>query len=153
MMDKLEKAKQKGDLISRKALKEHKFVGNKYVQIGGRTNGKTLGNIIKAYQQGWNDCIDAIIDNAPTVDPPEWQFEFVKMLYEKARPKGEWIKVTQRISDSVTTTYWECSICREPDRKEGESKFCCECGAKMKKSQTQKFADTDTGFDGLASAT
>ena len=56
------------DLISREALKEHKFVGNKFVQIGGRTNGKTLENINKAYQQGWNDCIDAIIDNAPTVE-------------------------------------------------------------------------------------
>lgn len=59
----------KGDLISRSALKEHKFVGNKYMQIGGRTNGKTLENINKAYQQGWNDAIDAIINNAPTVTP------------------------------------------------------------------------------------
>ena len=55
------------DLISREALKEHKFVGDKFVQIGGRTNGKTLKSINKAYQQGWNDCIDAIIDNAPPV--------------------------------------------------------------------------------------
>lgn len=57
-----------GDLISREELKNHKFVGNKFVQIGGRTNGKTLRAINQAYQQGWNDAIDAIIDNAPTVE-------------------------------------------------------------------------------------
>ena len=48
------------------------------------------------------------------------------------RPQGEWIEVTRRISDSETTTHWECSICKEHDRKDGKSKFCCECGAKMK---------------------
>lgn len=40
-------------LIDADALEEHKFVGNKFV--------------INDYQQGWNDAIDAIIDNAPTV--------------------------------------------------------------------------------------
>ena len=55
------------DFISRSELKNHKFVGNKFVQIGGRTNGKTLENINRAYQQGWNDAIDAIIENAPAV--------------------------------------------------------------------------------------
>lgn len=41
-------------LIDADALEEHKFVGNKFVQ--------------NDYQQGWNDAIDAIIDNAPTVE-------------------------------------------------------------------------------------
>ena len=58
------------DLISREELKHHKFVGIKFKQIDGRTNGKTLENINKAYMQGWNDAIDAIIDNAPTVERP-----------------------------------------------------------------------------------
>ena len=59
--------KPQNDLISREDLKEHKLVVTEFVQLGGRTNGKTLESINKAYQQGWNDCIDAIIDNAPTV--------------------------------------------------------------------------------------
>ena len=42
-----------GDLISRKALKEHKFI------IAGTS---------EPYAKGWNDAIDSIIDNAPTVD-------------------------------------------------------------------------------------
>lgn len=54
--------------IDADALSEHKFVGIKFIQIGGRTNGKTLEAVNRAYQQGWNDAIDAIIDNAPTVD-------------------------------------------------------------------------------------
>jgi len=61
-------------LIDANALLEHKFVGNKFIQLGGRANGKTLEAVNRAYQQGWNDAIDAIIDNAPTVE----------------RPQGEW---------------------------------------------------------------
>lgn len=55
------------DLISREALKEHKFLTPQVKVIGGRHDGKMREQIIQAYQKGWNDCIDAIIDNAPTV--------------------------------------------------------------------------------------
>lgn len=41
-------------LIDADALEEHKFVGNDFVR--------------NDYQQGWNDAIDSIIDNAPTVE-------------------------------------------------------------------------------------
>lgn len=84
------------DLISREALKEHKFVGNKYVQIGGRTNGKTLRTVNQAYQQGWNDAIDAIIANAPTVEALTYTdiieankegYNTARRLYE--RPQGD----------------------------------------------------------------
>ena len=55
-------------LINADELKEHKFFDNKFIQIGGRRNGKTLEAVNRAYQQGWNDAIDAIVDNAPTVE-------------------------------------------------------------------------------------
>ena len=58
------------DLISRSELKTHKFVSLEYMQIGGRHNGKTLERINIAYRKGWNDAIDAIVDNAPTVEYP-----------------------------------------------------------------------------------
>ena len=58
-------------LIDADELKEHKFVGNKFIQIGGRRNGKTLEAVNQAYEQGWNDAIDAIIDNAPTIERPQ----------------------------------------------------------------------------------
>lgn len=45
-------------LIDAKGLEELKFVGIK--------SDKSLEN---TYRQGWNDAIDAIIDNAPTVTP------------------------------------------------------------------------------------
>jgi hypothetical protein len=56
-----------GDLIERKELKEHKFLSPQVKVIGGRHSGKLKEQITQAYQKGWNDCIDAIIDNAPTV--------------------------------------------------------------------------------------
>ena len=67
-------------LIDADELKTHKFVGKKYVLID-----KTLENI-KAYQQGWNDAIDAIIDNAPTAD--DWQ-KYSDELWKNAYRKGK----------------------------------------------------------------
>ena len=73
------------DLISRKALKEHKF----------------LIPIVGDYQQGWNDAIDAIIDNAPTVEQLVGNSDRLPM------PQGE------------------CKTCthRDPEDKK------CDCGA------------------------
>ena len=59
------------DLISREALKKHKFLTPQVKVIGGRHDGKMREQIIQAYQKGWNDCIDEIIDNAPTVELEE----------------------------------------------------------------------------------
>ena len=56
-------------LIDANALKEHKFLTPQVKVIGGRHNGKMREQIIEVYGKGWNDCIDAIIDNAPTVEP------------------------------------------------------------------------------------
>ena len=49
-------------IIDADALPSHKFLSPVYM---ARANSKTLTAM---YQQGWNDAIDAIIDNAPTVD-------------------------------------------------------------------------------------
>lgn len=95
-------------LIDADTLKEHKFVGNKFVQIGRRANGKTLESINKAYQQGWNDCIDAIIDNAPTVcgNNPKWCKSCVsKGKCASTRTQGDLITEEQAI-DKLHETGW-----------------------------------------------
>ena len=103
-----------GDLISREELKNHKFVGNKFVQIGGRTNGKTLRAINQAYQQGWNDAIDAIIDNAPTVEVEPEKIAIANVSFDENKLKeivktevidkiknGEWIPVSERLPEDM----------------------------------------------------
>ena len=60
------------DLISRDVLKEYKFP-----------------TPLRDYHQGWNDAIDAIIDNAPTVEE---------------RPTGKWI---------IDGHHYKCSRCNK----------------------------------------
>lgn len=78
-------------LIDANALNKHKFLSPQVKVICGRNNGKTKEQIIQAYQKGWNDCIDAIVDNAPTVDIEE-EFE---------RPQGGWIPATERLPEDM----------------------------------------------------
>lgn len=54
-------------IIDADALSEHKFLTPQVKVIGGRHNGKILEAVNRAYQQGWNDAIDTIVDNAPTI--------------------------------------------------------------------------------------
>lgn len=118
------------DLISRSALKEHKFVGNKYVQIGGRTNGKTIENMNQAYQLGWNDAIDAIIDNAPTVPLPDFKEGYKQAIIDGktnfSRPQGEWLHPYK--SDIAC----ECSNCHIQMPITDYFNFCPNCGTQMK---------------------
>ena len=101
----------KGDLISREALKEHKFLSPQFKVIGGRRCGKTREQIIDAYQKGWNDCIDAIIDNAPTVDPKDrW---------------GRWVVSEIRCPNCLEYFDTDCY-------STGELNKCPSCGAKLK---------------------
>lgn len=123
-------------LIDADTLEEHKFVGIKFVQIGGRTNGKTLESINKAYQQGWNDCIDAIMDNAPTIKTftlldieEQYRKGLEKGLseWETERPQGKWV-----FRQGVTCGgYYKCNKCGEVER--AEKNFCSNCGAEMRK--------------------
>ena len=78
-------------LIDANALKEHKFLTPQVKVIGGRHNGKMREQIIEVYGKGWNDCIDAIIDNAPTVAVDNYAMGYqdgVRQVLSE-RPQGE----------------------------------------------------------------
>ena len=76
-----------------------------------------------AYERGWNDAIDAIVENAETADVVE-------------RKRGKWIR------ESPYAWMWTCSCCKMDDAyaySAGESfepvlqdLFCPNCGAEMK---------------------
>lgn len=67
-----------------------------------------------SWQRGWNDAIDAIINNAPTVD---------------AVKHGHWIY--ERINDTRGGSYSVvyCSNCQA--HVPWVTKYCLNCGAKM----------------------
>ena len=70
------------------------------------------------FQQGWNDALKSVYENAPSVQP-------------KPR-KGEWKPMLDRWGDIVTTVCgYECSICGEWNAD--NDKFCPNCGADMRK--------------------
>lgn len=132
-----------GDTISRSALKELKLA-IPFKEIFGRRNGKFKELIVANYQKGWNDCIDNIIDNAPTVEPicPYLSDDEVKQPCIQApceRPKGEWIeshivscgKVLQLRADILEH---KCNKCERWSIKWAGTipdNFCSNCGAKM----------------------
>lgn len=70
---------------------------------------------VESYERGWNDAIDAIIENEPTADVRE-------------NVKGEWI-------DCSEDGYVECQFCHSAttceDNKE-DLHFCFWCGADMR---------------------
>jgi hypothetical protein len=92
-------------LIDADKLKEHKFLTPDAEEAKKWLPAETQG-----YQLGWNDCIDAIVDNAPTVE----------------RPHGEWIYIGQRNRLKVV----ECTNCHK--RQYGSMKYCGNCGADMR---------------------
>ena len=90
-------------LIDADELDEHKFVREE-----ARSND---------YKRGWNDAIEAIIDNAPTVEFPEqitikcdteedkqkllsaFRNARVTWFVEEEKSRGEWIPVKERLPD------------------------------------------------------
>ena len=118
------------DLISREALNEYKFVGIKNVQIGGKTL-ESINKVFQAYQQGWNDAIDSIIDNAPTVEQEVYMTgedcDLFMRGYKQARkdferPQGDWLDHGNQI---------ECDQCHVWFLKDHliRKSFCPNCGA------------------------
>lgn len=95
-----------GDLISREALK-------KVILARLDDDEARVSEIVKEE-----------IDNAPAVEPPVWQIEFLKRLYEKVRPAGEWIR-----EDEVHS---KCSLCgfKYADYR-NLFDYCPNCGARM----------------------
>lgn len=100
-------------LINADKLSEHKFT---------RESAKSSD-----YMRGWNDCIDTIIDNAPTV---EGEIEILtKEAYSdlclrasRERPQGEW---------QLHGMIYYCSVCGHECGESGDN-FCGNCGADMK---------------------
>ena len=92
------------------------------------------------YMRGWNDAIDAIVNNAPTADESDMQVvlnkkcmtivtnEYLIALQGK-RLKGKWIPQT----DYDGFTYWKCSECGKKNDYE-ITDFCFRCGADMREA-------------------
>ena len=93
---------------------------------------------VESYERGWNDAIDAIIENEPTADVQKeidywhelatsYEQTIVKLsnalVESKPAVRGEWILH----QDSRT---WECSVCGEFDVL--WRNFCHNCGADMR---------------------
>jgi len=121
-------------LIDADTLSEHKFVSiNCYLK-------SNCDNGFSQYKQGWNDAIDAIIDNAPTVKT--FTLEDIEEQYRKGlekglseweteRPHGEWIEM----SDNYGHSSCFCSRCGTQEGKRYD--FCPNCGADMRKEEEE----------------
>lgn len=74
--------------------------------------------------------------DAPTVEPPEWQFEWFKRMVEEVRPKGEWEEIKTNPPAFLGHREYICSKCgREidvitPDESLDDYPYC-HCGARM----------------------
>ena len=95
----------------------------------------------RVYQQGWNDAIDAIVDNAPTVKLDESVIqsvlnkrcmtivtnEHLRALYD-IRPHGKWIVDKEH---SITMTFYKCTNCNYFGGAT-HYRYCPNCGADMR---------------------
>lgn len=138
-------------LIDADELKDHKFAGNTFFQLGGRTNGKTLEAVNRAYQQGWNDAIDAITDNAPTIETTiedlisTLSVEELKVTTRikvdipsgeaicfRREKTGHWIRT---IIENGVTSAARCSECGFGDNRYMLFSYCPNCGADMREEE------------------
>lgn len=149
-------------LIDADELNTHKFLTPQVKVIGGRHNGKTREQIIESYQKGWNDAIDAIIDNAPTVKLTETEIQeilnkrrmtavandFLIALQLKAL-HGRWDEIREPFGwDDILSA--RCSVCGESYPYPEDTgfndivemfKYCPNCGAKMEAGNRWKEED------------
>ena len=150
-------------LIDADDLHSHKFLTPQVKAIGGRRGGKTREQIIEAYQKGWNDCIDAIVDNAPTVNLTETEIqevlnercmtavanEFLIALQLK-HLHGRWDEIREPFgwNDILSA---RCSVCGESYPYPEDTgfndivemfKYCPNCGAKMEAGDRLKEEET-----------
>ena len=106
-----------GDLISREALLKRVDEERKYLIARGQTDAEHI--LVHNFRD--------LIDNATTVDFPDWYkvYEEVKGIFE--RPQGQWIE------DEFGSYCDKCGVYAFLDRYERpiKSLFCPNCGAKM----------------------
>lgn len=82
------------------------------------------GENVESYERGWNDAIDAIIENEPTADVRE-------------NVEGKWIPVTNGRGGSecnqchAYAPYHQCGV-------EYNSKYCPNCGADMRGGKNER---------------
>lgn len=126
-------------IIDVDALSEYKFLTPQVKVIGGRHNGKTLEAVNRAYQQGWNDAIDAIVDNAPTVEEKSYAMGYqdgAEDGLQGIRPQGKWI-ITGEEQGALGITYKirKCNKCGWEHSLVIPNNFCPNCGADMRKEE------------------
>lgn len=128
--EKKEQTEVKGDLISRSELANHKFLS-----VDNPNVLEYYPETIKDYQRAWNDAIDAIIDNAPTVEyqNPTIIEEAIDILHdtgwiqrhdkELTKPTGKWNVIS--LLDGYV--HLRCSECGHSTRlvRDAKNEFCC----------------------------
>ena len=93
-------------LIDADALPDHKFSENQCNKFGDGAH----------YRQGWNDAIDAIVDNEPTVDAVPVR-------------RGKWER--HYCEDDGIPDGWQCNQCNNWFYFDRRPKYCPDCGAQM----------------------
>ncbi len=94
-------------IIDADALGAHMFHG-----YGTEITPVDIGAEI--YKLGWNDAIEAIMDNAPTVEPEQ--------------KKGKWIIDKDCEGKTRTVT---CNLCGYKEFNWYDPNFCPNCGSEM----------------------
>lgn len=74
----------------------------------------------ESYKRGWNDAIDAIMSEVPTIEE---------------RKKGKWLRYGEDGNPNTEdTVFWQCSECMETytGRTTRIPNFCPNCGSEMR---------------------
>ena len=94
----------------------------------------------ESYKRGWNDAIDSIIENAPTIEQRCEECEaFNKtrlLVPQPERKKGKWIPQDHnKITDMASTLVFYYPKCSECGHSGNYTNFCPRCGADMREDQ------------------
>ena len=99
-----------------------------------------------AYRQGWNDAIDAIMNNEPQQEYEELDFTQkheripVMLTILPQKKQGTWIKENIVLTSNPPQYQWHCSECGKVIygySAEILTNFCPSCGADMRRGQDE----------------